>query len=103
MLLPVVTWAVVHTYADQSLLREGNIVKVRVSETGVHCIPYDTLKAWGLRPADVRVLGYGGHMLSENFTLAKWDDVPSVAFHMEKGTDGIFNSGDYILFYALCQ
>lgn len=100
MLLPVFTWAGIHTYADQSLLREGNIVKVRVSETGIHCIPYDTLKAWGLRPADVRVLGYGGQMLSENFTLSKWDDVPSVAFHMEKGMDGVFNSGDYILFYA---
>ena len=100
MLLSVVAWAGIHRYADQSVLREGNIVKVRVSETGVHCIPYDTLKAWGLRPADVRVLGYGGQMLIENFTLAKWDDVPSVAFYMEKGTDGVFNSGDYILFYA---
>ena len=100
ILLSVVGWAGIHRYADQSVLREGNIVKVRVSETGVHCIPFDTLKAWGLHPADVRVLGYGGQMLSENFTLAKWDDVPSVAFYMERGADGVFNSGDYILFYA---
>ena len=100
ILLSVVAWAGIHHYADQSVLREGNIVKVRVSETGIHCIPYDTLKAWGLHPADVRILGYGGQMLSENFMLDKWDDVPSVAFHMEKGADGVFNSGDYILFYA---
>ena len=100
ILLSVVGWAGIHRYADQSVLREGNIVKVRVSETGVHCIPFDTLQAWGLHPADVRVLGYGGQMLSENFTLSKWDDVPSVAFYMEKGADGVFNSGDYILFYA---
>ena len=86
ILLSVVGWAGIHRYANQSVLREGNIVKVRVSETGVHCIPFDTLKAWGLHPADVRVLGYGGQMLSENFTLAKWDDVPSVAFYMEKGS-----------------
>ena len=98
--LSMFAWAGIHTYANQSVLSEGNIVKVSVSETGIHCIPYDTLKVWGLRPADVRVLGYGGGILSENFTLARWDDVPSVAFHMEKGADGVFNSGDYILFYA---
>lgn len=100
MILPLSVCAERHSYANHSVLREGNVVKIRVSETGVHCIPYDTLKAWGLRPMDVRVLGYGGQMLSENFTLAKYDDLPSVAFYMHKGEDGIFNSGDYILFYA---
>ncbi len=100
LMLSLIAMAGIHSYADQSVLREGNVVKVRVRETGIHCIPFDTLKAWGLRPTDVRVLGYGGQMLSENFTLKKWDDLPSVAFYMHKGTDGIFNSGDYILFYA---
>ena len=100
LMLSLIAMAGIHSYADQSVLREGNVVKVRVRETGIHCVPFDTLKAWGLRPTDVRVLGYGGQMLSENFTLKKWDDLPSVAFYMHKGADGIFNSGDYILFYA---
>ena len=94
------TWAGIHTYADHSVLSEGKVVKVRVEETGIHCIPYDTLKSWGLKPEQVRVLGYGGNMLSENFLLPKWDDLPSVAFYMHKGSDNVFNSGDYILFYA---
>lgn len=93
-------YAGLHSYAEQSVLREGKIVKIRVSETGVHAITYDELKEWGLQPENVRVLGYGGNVLSENFTLPKWDDVPSVAFYMDKGTDNVFNSGDYILFYA---
>ena len=93
-------WAGRHTYADHSALREGRIVKIRVSETGVHCLPYDTLRAWGLQPEKVRVLGYGGAMLSENFTEAHWDDVPSVPVYMHKGADGVFGSGDYVLFYA---
>ena len=63
--LPI--WAGIHSYAENSVLREGKIIKIRVSETGVHCIPYDTLKSWGLQPEQVRVLGYGGNMLSENF------------------------------------
>lgn len=90
----------IHSYSEHSALREGRIVKVRVSETGIHCIPYDTLQAWGLNPQNVRVLGYGGVMLSENFQHAHWDDVPSLPFYMHTGTDGVFGSGDYILFYA---
>ena len=27
-------WAGIHTYSQQSVLREGNIIKVQVSETG---------------------------------------------------------------------
>ena len=90
----------IHMYADHSVLREGRIVKIRVSETGVHCLPYDTLRAWGLQPEKVRVLGYGGAMLSENFKESHWDDVPSVPVYMHKGADGVFGSGDYVLFYA---
>ena len=100
IVLSLLAWGGVHRYVDHSVLRDGKIIKIRVSETGVHCLPYDTLQAWGLQPEKVRILGYGGNMLSENFTLAKWDDVPSVAFYMHKGADGVFGRGDYLLFYA---
>lgn len=93
-------WAGIHTYADHSALREGRIIKIRVHETGIYCLPYDTLQAWGLRPENVRVLGYGGVMLSENFTEPHHDDAPSVPIYIYKGSDGVFGSGDYILFYA---
>lgn len=89
-----------HTYVDQSVLSDGKFVKIQVKETGVYAITYEELKDWGLRPEEVRILGYGGNMLSENFTLPKWDDLPSIAFYMHKGTDNVFNRGDYILFYA---
>jgi hypothetical protein len=90
----------VHTYTSQSVLSDGKHVKISVQETGVHRISYDMLKEWGLNPENVAVLGYGGAMLSEDFTKHHWDDLPSVAFYMHKGNDGVFNSGDYILFYA---
>lgn len=90
----------IHTYADHSALREGRIIKIQVDETGVYCLPYDTLQVWGLKPENVRVLGYGGVMLSENFLLPHWDDVPSVPVYIHKGADGVFGSGDYVLFYA---
>ena len=90
----------IHTFSSNSVLKEGNIIKIRVSETGIHAIPYDTLRAWGLKPESVRILGYGGGMLAEEFTKPHHDDVPSVAFYMHNGADGVFNHGDYILFYA---
>ena len=82
LLLPMMLWAALHSYVDHSVLREGRFVKIRVSETGVHCLPYDSLQAWGLDPSRVRILGYGGNMLSENFTLPKHDDLPSIPYYM---------------------
>ena len=98
--MAIAAQAGVHSYAAHSVLREGRIVKIQVNETGIYCIPYDTLKAWGLKPEQVRVLGYGGQMLSEDFRKSHWDDVPSVSIYMHKGADGVFGSGDYVLFYA---
>ena len=28
------------------------------------------------------------------------DDLPEISLYVNKGSDGVFNSGDYILFYA---
>lgn len=91
---------VAHTYVSTSVLSSGNWIKMRVSETGIHCLTYDDLAAAGLNPANVRIYGYGGAMLNQNFRLDKIDDLPSVAFYMNTGDDGVFNQGDYILFYA---
>lgn len=92
--------AIEHVYAAYSMLQSGHWVKVRVSETGICRMTYDELADAGLKPADVRVYGYGGEMLSQNFQKRKIDDLPCVPIYMEKGSDGVFNSGDYILFYA---
>lgn len=89
-----------HTYTSQSVLNSGTWVKMQVEQSGVHILTYDEIAATGLNPEQVRIYGYGGAMLSQNFRLDKIDDLPSVAFFMNKGDDGVFNSGDYILFYA---
>ena len=89
-----------HSYTSQSVLSGGKWVKIRVAESGVYCMTYDELAAAGLNPADVRIYGYGGAMLSQDFKQDKLDDLPPVAFYMNKGADGVFGKGDYILFYA---
>ena len=88
------------TYAPHSVLQNGRWVKVRVSQSGVCKISYEELQEAGLQPAKVRVYGYGGAMLKQDFSQYKIDDLPAVGFWMEKGSDGVFGNGDYILFYA---
>ena len=90
----------VHKYASGSVLASGNFVKIQVSKSGIHSISYEEIKSLGLDPAKTGVLGYGGALLNQNFSLYKTDDLPPVAIHMETGSDGVFGSGDYILFYA---
>jgi len=92
--------AIEHTYVSHSILQSGHWVKIRVSETGICRLSYDEISKAGIKPANIRIYGYGGAMLSQNFQKRKIDDLPAVPIWMEKGSDGVFNSGDYILFYA---
>lgn len=95
------TTSTIHTYADNSVLASGKFVKIRISASGVYKLTYDDLSSMGIDPANVRIFGYGGNVLNQNFYADKIDDLPEVAIYMNKGSDGVFNSGDYILFYAV--
>lgn len=89
-----------HNYVSSSVLSSGTFVKIRIAETGLYAISYDNLRSMGLDPTSVRVYGYGGAMLAQNFTLDKIDDLPLVPVYLDKGTDGVFNSGDRLIFFA---
>lgn len=87
-------------YASNSVLAQGKFVKIRIAESGVYKLTYEDLNSMGITPANVRIFGYGGAVLNQSLALNKIDDLPESAIWMEKGNDGVFNSGDYILFYA---
>jgi hypothetical protein len=89
-----------HAYVSSSVMNSGKWVKMRVSTSGVYKLAYQDIVSAGLDPNDIHIYGYGGAMLSEDLTQTKQDDLPEVAIYMNKGADGVFNSGDYILFYA---
>jgi len=90
----------IRTYVSTSVLAQGKFVKIRISESGIFKLTYEDLVSMGVDPANVRIFGYGGSVLAQSFLLPKIDDLPEVAIYMNKGLDGVFNSGDYILFYA---
>ncbi|MFZ4582620.1 MAG: type IX secretion system sortase PorU, partial [Paludibacter sp.] len=89
-----------HTYASNSVLASGKFIKIAVVNAGVYRLTYEDLNAMGINPANVRIFGYGGEVLDQNFANPILDDLPELAIQMEKGSDGVFNSGDYVLFYA---
>lgn len=87
-------------YAENSVLASGKFVKVKVKESGIYKLTYEALSSMGVNPVNVRVFGYGGALLHQNISTKRHDDLPEVAVWMEKGADGVFNAGDYILFYG---
>lgn len=96
----VSVWAGAHNYVGTSRLATGRFVKIRVTESGVYRLTYSELKQMGLQPENLRIYGYGGGMLEQDFRKDKIDDLPAVPFYMSKGSDGKFSEGDYVLFYG---
>lgn len=88
-------------YAENSVLSSGDWYKFYVRKSGVYQITYNELKNMGItNPADVRIYGNGGKVLPEVYSGKTEDDLLEIPILMETGTDGKFNDGDYILFYA---
>ena len=89
-----------HSYKEQSVLSSGSCVKIRVSESGIYKLSYEELASWGLTPSGVRLFGYGGGLIDENFNAYRIDDLPEVPIYVHTGKDQQFGPGDYILFHA---
>lgn len=85
----------------QSVLKTGQWVKVKTTDAGIYKVSYDNLIQMGFtNPTSVQIFGNGGKELSQISTSELPSVLHEIAIWYEKGSDGIFNSGDYILFYA---
>jgi len=91
MALSLPMMAGIHSYAEQSVLSSGHWVKIRISESGVCRMSFDQLRDAGINPAQLRVYGYGGAMLTQDFSKAKIDDLPQVP---------VYVGSDYVLFWV---
>jgi len=87
-------------YAKESVLSSGNWYQMRVDSNGVYKLTYDEIKKYINDPSKVKIYGYGGWILGEDFRKPYTDDLPEVSVYINKGSDGVFNSGDYLLFYG---
>lgn len=92
------------TYASSSVLQNGTWYKLAVSSDGVHKLTYAFLQNLGidmstLNPQNIRVYGTAG-LLPELNSQPKIDDLIENAIFVQGEADGVFNSTDYVLFYA---
>ena len=89
MSLPMM--AGIHSYTNQSVLSDGHWIKIRVSESGVCRMSFSELRSAGINPQQLRVFGYGGAQLTQNFKQPKIDDLPQVP---------VYVGDEYVLFWV---
>jgi len=89
------------SFVDGSVLKSGYWIKMQVKETGIYQISYNQIRDLGFEnPNNIKIFGNSKGMLPVSNTEECQDDLNQLSIYFEKGTDGVFNEGDYILFYA---
>ncbi|MCX6282480.1 MAG: type IX secretion system sortase PorU [Bacteroidetes bacterium] len=94
-----------NTFATSSVLATGKWYKFSVSADGIYRLTYTDLKNAGvpvasLNPKNLRIYGNGGGMLPESNDSSRVDDLIENPIFVYGQDDGVFNEGDYILFYG---
>jgi hypothetical protein len=92
----------------ESALKEGDIYKVSVNETGLVKMDYDFLKNQlkianidQIDPRTIKIYGNGGGMLPEGNAEKRADDLTENAVFISGEADGKFDASDFILFYGV--
>ena len=89
------------SYSSTSKLSSGLWFRIAVTSDGIYRIDYSRLKQLGLQnPSEPRIFGNNTGRLSYYNDEPKPDDLKELSIFVNAGTDGIFNEGDYILFYG---
>ena len=95
-------------FTQQSVLADGEVFQVAVTESGVHKLTYAFLKDElgmpldGIDPRQLRLYGNGGGIVPETVVPldAYVDDLQENRIRVVGEEDGSFDAGDYVLFYA---
>ncbi len=92
------------SYAERSVLADGNWVKIKNSKSGVCKITGQELLSAGLQinnvnPDNIRLYGNGGAMLPEQNDILRIDDLQELAIEVITENSWRFGENDCILFY----
>jgi hypothetical protein len=89
------------SYSPGSILASGLWFRIAITADGIYRIDYSGLKQLGLtNPSNPRIFGNNCGQLSYFNDDPKPDDLKEMSIYLNSGNDGIFNEGDYLLFYA---
>lgn len=101
LFLPVHYVLAQETYSSSSVLSTGQWSKIAIIDEGVYKIEYSELLSLGLDdPSKPRLFGNNNGQLSYYNDGSAADDLMEIPIYIEKGSDGVFGNGDYILFYG---
>jgi hypothetical protein len=94
-----------NSWKEQSVLSAGDWYKISTSEEGIYRIDFNFLQDLGidvngLTSDAIRLFGTPGGELSTSNGEEKPDDLEEVSIEMIDDGDGMFNQGDYFLFYG---
>ena len=94
-----------YSQISDSVLSKGEWHKFSVDKTGVFRIDISFLQKMGintgnLNPKNIRIFGNGGNMLPQRNESFRYDDLQENTIFINGEDDGVFNTDDYILFYA---
>lgn len=93
------------TWADNSVLAEGEWYRIGLAQDGVYKIDRAFLNSLGvdvdaINPQNINVYGNGGELLPFDNSVFRHDDPQKNAIIVEGEQDGSFDQNDYILFYG---
>ncbi len=92
---------ITESYSSSSVLSSGKWFKIAVTEDNIYRIDFSRLKQLGLDyPSNPRIFGNNQGQLSYFNDGSGPDDLKEIAIYTNTGSDGIFNEGDYLLFYG---
>lgn len=93
------------SFTTNSVLSSGDWFKIAVLNEGVFKLTYEFLNDLGIdidnvNPNNFKLYGNGGKSLPNLNSLYRPDDLIQNAVHVEGASDGVFDAGDYVLFYG---
>lgn len=91
--------------APVSPMASGLWYKIGVRSTGIQKVDFNFFQqngipTSGINPKNIRVFGYAEGMLNENPISNTPASMPEIPIDFQGEADGIFNQGDYFLFFA---
>jgi len=93
------------TFANTSVLADGDVFKISFDQSGVYKLDYNFLKDLGvdidnINPKNLAVYTSEGRAVPENLNENRFDDLIEAPIYVQGESDNSFDSGDFALFYA---
>ena len=105
-LISLVSFPLLFGQTKVSALKDGDVYKFAIKETGMYRLDYAFLKNElkianldQIDPKMLKIYGNGGGRLPESNAVGRADDLTENAVFIEGETDGKFDANDFLLFF----